>query len=389
MESIYVSYALIEVGLIMFAFVIYSNLNMNIGSEYEVKRLKNIIAAFEVVLVTDIFWAFTEAQIIMPSRLLNAAVNGISISAVTVGCYYWFDYVVNRSGYMLFDSKVKRLLEKIPLFITVFLNLISIFTEWVFVIDENGHYTYGSLFIVQVIGTYVYLLAATVIALWKLKRPHSRIEQKEYIAYSLYMLPPLVTGFIEDLFPSAPILYMCMFFAILIVFTTIQNLQIFNDALTGLNNRKRLELYLQEIQNSATVNNPISVFMIDVDKFKEINDTYGHVEGDTALKIIADCLKITSKQLGGFVARYGGDEFCYVLSGREKEPEFVKECIRKNLKELQIKMQPQREYSLAVSIGYNTITDSESDIVSSIEKADMLLYADKKREKKRKIKSFL
>lgn len=52
-------------------------------------------------------------------------------------------------------------------------------------------------------------------------------------------------------------------------------------------------------------------------------------------------------------------------------------------------MQPQREYSLAVSIGYNTITDSESDIVSSIEKADMLLYADKKREKKRKIKSFL
>ena len=94
----YVSYALIEMWLIILAFIVYKNLSMNIGSEYEVERLKDIIIAFWIVLITDIFWAFTEGQIIIPAKLLNAAVNGISISAVAVGCYYWFDYVVNRSG---------------------------------------------------------------------------------------------------------------------------------------------------------------------------------------------------------------------------------------------------------------------------------------------------
>lgn len=299
--------------------------------------MKDIIIAFWVVLVTDIFWAFTEGQIITPAKLLNATVNGISISAVTVGCYYWFDYVVNRANYISFDSKFKQILIKVPLYLTIFLNLISIFTEWVFRIDENGHYTYGPLFFVQVIGTYLYLLAATLIALLKLKKTHSKIERKEYIAYSLYMFPPLISGIIEDVFPSAPILYMSMFFVILFVFTTIQDSQIFNDALTGLNNRKRLELYLQEKKSSISSNEPISIFMIDVDKFKNINDKYGHVEGDSALKIVANALKITSQQMGGFVARYGGDEFCYILSGRNIAPDLVKNCIRKNLEEMQMK----------------------------------------------------
>lgn len=353
---------------------------MNIGSEYEVKRLKDIIIAFWVVLVTDIFWAFTEGQIIIPAKLLNATVNAVSISAVAVGCYYWFDYVVNRSEYVSFDSKFKQILKKIPLYFTVSLNLVSIFTEWVFKIDENCHYTYGPLFFVQVIGTYLYLLAATAIALLKLKKTHSKVERKEYIAYSLYMLPPLISGIIEDVFPLAPILYMSMFFVIFFVFTTIQDSQIYNDALTGLNNRKRLELYLQEKKNSISSNKPISIFMIDVDRFKNINDKYGHVEGDLALKIVANALKITSEQLGGFIARYGGDEFCYILSGRDIVPDLVKSCIRKNLEKVQMKEQTNKEYSLLVSIGYHTISNAESDIIKGIAQADKFLYKDKKRE---------
>lgn len=122
MDSVYISYALIEMWLIVLSFVIYKNININIGSEYEVKRLKDIIIAFWIVLVTDIFWAFTESQIIIPDRLLNAAVNSVSISAVAVGCYYWFDYVVNRSEYVNFDSKAKQILKKAPLYFTVALN---------------------------------------------------------------------------------------------------------------------------------------------------------------------------------------------------------------------------------------------------------------------------
>ena len=102
----------------------------------------------------------------------------------------------------------------------------------------------------------------------------------------------IISAAIEDIFPSIPILYLTMLIALLVLFLTIQDFQIFNDALTGLNNRERLESFLgHELQN-ASVSKPIAIFMIDVDKFKLNNDIYGHVEGDYALKQLRKHLKI-------------------------------------------------------------------------------------------------
>ena len=98
------------------------------------------------------------------------------------------------------------------------------------------------------------------------------------------------------------------------------------------------------------------------------------------LKTVANALKITSQQMGGFVARYGGNEFCYILSGRDIAPDLVKSCIRKNLEEMQMKEQQNKDYSLLVSIGYNTISNAETDIINGIVLADKLLYEDKNRE---------
>lgn len=242
MSSVYISYAITEMCLIILAFVIYSKLDINIGTEYEVKRLKSLIWSYIVVLVTDIFWAITEAGVIIPPKLLNAAFNGVSISAVALGCYYWYDYIMNRLHYHF--TKVKRIAAAIPGMAVIALNMMSIFTGWVFQIDENHHYVYGPLFFLQAIVTYGYLLTATVCSFIKARRIHSKLERREYVVYGLYMLPPLVSGLIEDFFPGAPILCMCMFIAILIVFITIQDSQIFNDALTGLSNRRKLEIFL-------------------------------------------------------------------------------------------------------------------------------------------------
>ena len=72
--------------------------------------------------------------------------------------------------------------------------------------------------------------------------------------------------------------------------------------------------------------------MIDVDKFKTINDTYGYIEGDFALKVVAESLKKTAAQYGAFAARYGGDEFCIILPESGAEPEEIIKNYKKVVK---------------------------------------------------------
>lgn len=86
------------------------------------------------------------------------------------------------------------------------------------------------------------------------------------------------------------------------------------DPLTGLANRKAFDEYLtRSIELHSLLGQPASLLMIDVDNFKQINDTYGHTGGDLALKQVADVLARTFLRRVDFVCRYGGDEFAVVL----------------------------------------------------------------------------
>ncbi|WP_052128848.1 GGDEF domain-containing protein [Neosynechococcus sphagnicola] len=86
------------------------------------------------------------------------------------------------------------------------------------------------------------------------------------------------------------------------------------DSLTEVNNRQAMELKLpQQIQSARLLSQPLSLLMVDLDHFKDINDTYGHLVGDRALKLIAARLQ-RNLRTGDIPFRYGGDEFVVILS---------------------------------------------------------------------------
>lgn len=88
----------------------------------------------------------------------------------------------------------------------------------------------------------------------------------------------------------------------------------FIDGLTGIANRRRLDEYLaDEFKRASRSNSPLSVIMLDVDYFKQFNDTYGHQNGDFCLKRIANAIKATLNRPADLVARYGGEEFAIIL----------------------------------------------------------------------------
>lgn len=96
------------------------------------------------------------------------------------------------------------------------------------------------------------------------------------------------------------------------------------DALTGLSNRRRLEKSLTaETERLARTADFLSVIMLDIDFFKQFNDTYGHPAGDRCIVMVGAALKRAVRRAADLTARYGGEEFACVLPGTEYEEAMV------------------------------------------------------------------
>ena len=155
--------------------------------------------------------------------------------------------------------------------------------------------------------------------------------------------------------------------------------KISQDELTGLNNRREFRHYLDGVFVSPNTET-IFVCMIDVDYFKNINDTYGHVEGDRALILVSKILKKVcsyhNKRL--FLARYGGDEF--IIAGTNPE-EGILEDIKNEVERVSTEENDKsgKPYRVSLSVGYTWGKPSAFGTAASlISEADKNMYEVKK-----------
>ena len=153
------------------------------------------------------------------------------------------------------------------------------------------------------------------------------------------------------------------------------------DALTQISNRREFTEKFHELRKKASkAYKPVSVFMFDIDDFKKYNDTYGHFEGDEALKKVAGVINNNIIASGGIAARFGGEEFISACIGLTPEENFeLGEKIRKEILEKGIKNEKTELGILSISVG---IAISKSgDIITKSEimsLADEMLYEAKK-----------
>jgi len=154
------------------------------------------------------------------------------------------------------------------------------------------------------------------------------------------------------------------------------------DVLTGLFNRRHLEDIFQRRMRKAIRDKVTLVFfMIDIDFFKSINDTYGHLVGDDALKKLGDCLKKYCRRPDDLAFRIGGEEFC-ILTSNQTEEDAVKfaEKIRVAVAEMKVAniSSSMSEY-MTISIGVvNKIPKAEDNMDIFFQLADKRLYMAKK-----------
>ncbi|MDR3585772.1 MAG: EAL domain-containing protein [Desulfosporosinus sp.] len=153
------------------------------------------------------------------------------------------------------------------------------------------------------------------------------------------------------------------------------NKEIITDSLTNAYNKRYIgERLLIDIFNAANQNQPISVIMVDLDHFKKVNDTYGHMAGDHVLKEFVKIAKYNIRRNTDWIARYGGEEFLIVLlNADERVANKVAEEIRKAIEKAKI-IYHEVPISITASFGTYTLGSGKMTYEQLIDHADKNLY---------------
>ena len=147
------------------------------------------------------------------------------------------------------------------------------------------------------------------------------------------------------------------------------------DSLTGLYVRRYFMVKLQEeIHRAERYDKTISVIMADLDRFKDINDNYGHDVGDRALEAISQFLQKNIRDVDT-VARYGGEEFVMLIPDADKDAAF---SLAERLREELARIRFDHLVQITISLGIATYPTDGTDIDDLIKKADAAMYAAKK-----------
>jgi two-component system, cell cycle response regulator len=157
------------------------------------------------------------------------------------------------------------------------------------------------------------------------------------------------------------------------------------DGLTGLYNARHLYEKLEtEITRSKRYGHPLSLFMLDIDFFKKFNDSYGHLSGDEALRVVALVLRENSRETDT-VARYGGEEFCVILPETDDQSaEVIAERVRKAMESRPVTIDPKESegegaaVNLTVSIGIAQMHSGLNFAEELVRLADKALYQAKR-----------
>jgi diguanylate cyclase (GGDEF)-like protein len=147
------------------------------------------------------------------------------------------------------------------------------------------------------------------------------------------------------------------------------------DALTGLpNNRAARDTIKRLVAHSSRTVSPLAAMLLDLDHFKQINDTFGHGKGDDVLAAVGAMLRTTLRE-SDFVARYGGEEFVVLLpsTGRE-DAQLVAEKIRAAIAQIRV---AGVERAITISIGIAGLPDDAGDAATLLRMADRALYTAK------------
>lgn len=364
----------VEVNLIC-ALVTGIILVKSVGSvdKRRLPRLFCVITSFFILtFITDALWFSVSETKTDIGTAGCYIINEFFFVSASLGSFFWYLYIEYFQDSKICKSRKYEFLTAIPMLGLIMLIITTSFTGFIFFIDNEGGYHRGPLHIIHTILVYAYPFFASVKLLIKAYMKEFYHKKKNYISVALVIIVPSLFTVIQ-IAMGGRLPFQCIGYtvSILLVYTQQQESKITVDALTQLKTRDEVIRHLSHRMSQRFGNKKLYLYMIDADKFKGINDKYGHVEGDEALKLIANALKASFPK-DYVIGRFGGDEFIAVGDAENNEEAGTYcENVRKKL----VETSAEKPYKLSVSIGYAQRRENITNIPDFIKLADTKLYA--------------
>lgn len=280
---------------------------------------------------------------------VSYALKTLYFITLDIGVFAWCAY--GETELHIDNQRKKRFyaLLALPLIVPIAGVLANLSTHRLFSIEEGtGEYHRHELYHFHMLYLAVCGMACSVrqlIRSWNELDPSKKSHLRLTAAFPLCILAAWLLSFMGE---KVPVICVSIMFALLCLFIGANEQQISKDKLTQVNNRQNLIGFL----NYKIVNHEEKIYllMIDIDYFKTINDTYGHLEGDQALIFVSNVLKKACEiyKRRPYIARYGGDEFMVVLEGTRQDVSALVDRIHQLLQENKPKDSP---YDVTLSIG--------------------------------------
>jgi diguanylate cyclase (GGDEF)-like protein len=344
-----------------------------------------IYLATSVIIIS--LWIISESrllQLIMPNQFILGSLPYLMIALIGIPLtHYIKDFISIQYKKIYFGILVYYIIQFVGVIVLQTLGIMSYFQ---------------SATIVQIsilIGAFT-TIVLSFIEYYNYQNKKARVFLNHFMVVVIFALVE-ITNFMLNDFSHTSIygLFILTFYVIYLIVRYIMQINdrfklsykleltselVYIDTLTGGKNRNAFEIDIEKAFNDPYINHELRIVMFDFDNFKEINDTFGHVEGDIALKTGFNLIKTVFEQYGKCY-RIGGDEFACILETKDKE--IYDEC----LDELNVGLENvlnDEKYDLLISAGSCPYENGKFEKPSDMLRvADHIMYQNKHKKNKK------
>ena len=337
-------------------------------AEYDrdMRLLQQMMVTIGIASISDccVYYLAGSSNIVI-KVLVFLSGSGLFLGNVMIG-YLWAKFIMVHMNIPFSD--IRRNIYRTIGLISIVLLVINIFYPLVFSVSD-GRYQRGFAYIIFLIFAAFYILDSLYLYVKRVKK----IGSLKLFPVHIFLIPVILGVVIQAFFVEIAITWTSIAISVAGIMTALKNEIIFTDCLTGLYNREYLEFLHKRACNKKDC--WVSGIMIDLNGFKQINDNYGHAEGDLALCIVADLL-LKSFSEYGVVTRYAGDEFVIMLNTTDDQ--LIQKIIKSAKKNFVTENEKNDKlYQLSASMGYAITNLSNETIDDFMNRNDEQMYQDK------------
>ena len=337
-------------------------------AEYDrdMRLLQQMMVTIGIANISDccVYYLAGSSNIVI-KVLVFLSGSGLFLGNAMIG-YLWAKFIMVHMNIPFSD--IRRNIYRTIGLISIVLLVINIFYPLVFSVSD-GRYQRGFAYIIFLIFAAFYILDSLYLYVKRVKKNGSL----KLFPVHIFLIPVILGVVIQAFFVEISITWTSIAISVAGIMAALKNEIIFTDCLTGLYNRMYLEFLHKRACNKK--DRWVSGIMIDLNGFKQINDNYGHAEGDLALCIVADLLRKSFSEYG-VVTRYAGDEFVIMLNTTDDQ--LIQKIIKSAKKNFVTENEKNdKPYQLSASMGYAITNLSNETIDDFMNRIDEQMYQDK------------